>query len=1122
MRNTLTAMEHSLNKRLAINMFHNMIKRRVGTPEVEATAQRVLGYQVPRSSSEVVRIMKIRLRSVVKAWHYRRRQWRQSKIEMLEVVTGQAEMEEYRQVERSMGASIWETGRTKRREQVEFATQKVRKKFQIPTVNFYRVTDEDLENEEVFDTSSNFEVYGDVELSEAEKTCLSLGPKFMVVSDLNDEDFEVKAEMECVKQRMELSKRAEIKNSVGGGEVTLAHLESYELTDRKGREIFDRETGILNMSKQRVTDAKHNTRSNPPRMAKTADELLLQGRRSGILDTFSQFRAERCGVSGKQKKSNMTDEEMEGLRSLQKRIKNKEIVITTTDKSGKYAVTGVEAYKRAAAPHLTDKHISWDEVKSIETFLNRHSIQIVKSLRMGTVHFKQEDRVQKAYTSKGAKPGVVYFLIKDHKQIKPGEILPPVRPVCSAKNGPGSRLSNLLSTILNRATDAMNSNSECMSTEEALRKFLDANRDIKRRCETDHVFRNVAQSIIVLSMDVCALYPSLRKDEVAPIIFDELRGLQASGALTFENVDFHEVGKYLVIMCTKEELTELGIESAVPKRTTNRGPRPTVAYLESDIATRKVGGKFVKVDKWVSAENEPSVHQKHIMISKMMSVAVHVAMSNHTYRFDGNVRLQEDGGPIGDELAQAVARMVMNWWDKEFLKLCDTLGLIILLYFRYVDDTNKAIIPPPPDTRFIDGRLVVVPTCVEEDELLPKDKVVGKLLRDIANSISPMLQFEEDVASNYQDGRLPILDLKVWLEHDSNSSMIRHSFYKKPMASKLALLARTAMPTSQIRAVMVEEVLRRLRNCDPEASWGERGGHLTTYALSMLAAGHTEHFRKSVFNKAVHKYCQMLDAHKAGASDIYRSREERLRELQMRGGKSTKDNWFRKVEDGVRVTSVLRAPFTLDGELKNRITNSIKSSRAPEGVFTKVQEDSGMPLKSMLMKSDPFPRSTCNRDLCPITRGGQECRERCFQAHCNYAILCTRCDPPDEVTLLSNFREQPTASRSTHRAPHHVYLGETSRGCYIRFQSHVSGYRCKSNFMWNHVEKEHAGVYGEIPSDDFYMKLSSVDSEPIQRVVRESVRIKRAREGEEDGTRLMNDKNEWFGVRVVSASFIQE
>ena len=351
------------------------------------------------------------------------------------------------------------------------------------------------------------------------------------------------------------------------------------------------------------------------------------------------------------------------------------------------------------------------------------------------------------------------------------------------------------------------------------------------------------------------------------------------------------------------------------------------------------------------------------------------------------------------------------------------------------------------------------------------------------------------------------------------------------MASKIALLARTALPTSQIRAVMVEEVLRRLRNCDPDASWGDRGGHLTTFAASMLAAGHTEHFRQVVFNKAVHKFCQMLDTHKAGVSDIYRSREERLRELQVKGGKSTRDNWFRKVEGGERVTSVFRVPFTPDGELKERVGKSIKSNRAPEGIFTKVQEDSGSQLKSSVMKSDPFPRNTCQRDLCPLTRGGQECRERCFQAHCNYAILCTRCDPPDEVSLSSHSRKPPPAScdppadetdAAVIRAPHHVYLGETSRGCYIRFTAHITKYKSKTNFMWDHVQKVHDGVRGENPANDFYMKLWSVDGEPIRRVVRESVLIKRAREGEEGGTEVMNDKNEWFGVRVVTAAFKQE
>ena len=58
------------------------------------------------------------------------------------------------------------------------------------------------------------------------------------------------------------------------------------------------------------------------------------------------------------------------------------------------------------------------------------------------------------------------------------------------------------------------------------------------------------------------------------------------------------------------------------------------------------------------------------------------------------------------------------------------------------------------------------------------------------------------------------------------------------------------------------------------------------------------------------------------------------------------------------------------------------------------------------------------------------------------------------------------------------------------------------------------------------MMLCNVDRDPIRRVVRESIRIKTAREREDEGggigTVVMNDKSEWFGVRVVSVDFKQE
>ena len=189
----------------------------------------------------------------------------------------------------------------------------------------------------------------------------------------------------------------------------------------------------------------------------------------------------------------------------------------------------------------------------------------------------------------------------------------------------------------------------------------------------------------------------------------------------------------------------------------------------------------------------------------------------------------------------------------------------------------------------------------------------------MANSIVPMLKFEDDVPSNHPDCRLPILDLKVWVSDNVTvgCKQIKHTFYKKPMASKLTLRANTAYPMSQLRSIMVEEVLRRLRNCSPDSSWQERGSHLTEFAYSLRCSGYPEHFRKIVFNKAVARFEKELQAHQLGQVDLYRSREERARQLLERGGKSSKDSWFRKNKaGGAQATGVLKVPYTTNGTLK--------------------------------------------------------------------------------------------------------------------------------------------------------------------------------------------------------------
>ena len=49
----------------------------------------------------------------------------------------------------------------------------------------------------------------------------------------------------------------------------------------------------------------------------------------------------------------------------------------------------------------------------------------------------------------------------------------------------------------------------------------------------------------------------------------------------------------------------------------------------------------------------------------MLVKSFETTITNHMYRFDGNIYKQTDGGPIGDELSQDIARLVMVWWDEQ-------------------------------------------------------------------------------------------------------------------------------------------------------------------------------------------------------------------------------------------------------------------------------------------------------------------------------------------------------------------------------------------------------------------------------------------------------------------------
>ena len=89
-------------------------------------------------------------------------------------------------------------------------------------------------------------------------------------------------------------------------------------------------------------------------------------------------------------------------------------------------------------------------------------------------------------------------------------------------------------------------------------------------------------------------------------------------------------------------------------------------------------------------------------------------MGNHIYAFNGTVRLQLEGGPIGNSLSGALAKVYMLWWCRTFLQLLtqatnSIAGFALFMLLFYVDDVNLALEELAPGSRYVSGKVEVVP-----------------------------------------------------------------------------------------------------------------------------------------------------------------------------------------------------------------------------------------------------------------------------------------------------------------------------------------------------------------------------------------------------------------------------
>ena len=137
-------------------------------------------------------------------------------------------------------------------------------------------------------------------------------------------------------------------------------------------------------------------------------------------------------------------------------------------------------------------------------------------------------------------------------------------------------------------------------------------------------------------------------------------------------------------------------------------------------------------------------------------------------------------GAIGLELKGAVSRSFMMDWDLRYLKNVKDVGMIMWLYKRYIDDHKQVAEVPSVGSRYDkkSGKLITSDCVIDEND----DARLAGVLKDIANDVMEGIEMEADYPSKYQDGKMPVHDMNVWMSGENGYVLNQH--YEKAVSNK--------------------------------------------------------------------------------------------------------------------------------------------------------------------------------------------------------------------------------------------------------------------------------------------------------------------------------------------------
>ena len=677
-------------------------------------------------------------------------------------------------------------------------------------------------------------------------------------------------------------------------------------------------------------------------------------RRSIHANIYNDHRRTKCKKDGEQT-SNLTEEQQAGLKSLKKRIEEKEIVVLKTDKSTKLCVATMEEYIKMGQKHTkNDKQVYRREIQEIEKNINGHTFAWSKMWDTGGEH-GHLGRVIDSKVSHSENVSIMYVVYKDHKK-DPGES----RPIVTGNSGHTRGLSNSVSNFLESIANAIANPFECISTEDMLSNTKKANKLIKEiikewqarrlpklNCNTcnykqeetrtcndcmqtgpeedgdnaqdkmetqydcDHCGREWRdrmeedcvecgpgifwedQEICLLGLDVVALFPSMSSETTGKII----RKHVLLSPIKIEGFDWRQGARYVLV--NKRYTSDLAcLWGILPFRRKDKGTAP--GMKSKDINSKK--GDIEK--QWIFPK-KPTDQQIREIQARCAEIATRFLFQNFCYKFQGNTYLQSKGGPIGARVTMAAARIVMSDWGEEWRKLIEAAGVKLPQLDGYVDDVRNRSTSLRFGTKWNDNEKKFTWTredMVEDKRRKYEEKEttnarMAKLCLPAINSVNRDLVFTAEIPEDFKDNKLPTLDFFLWLE---KRGLLNHSFFQKPMKTPLVLMAQSAMSDNQRHSILAQELIRRLSNTNHEVEdIEERTTIMETFIQQLKSSGYTRKVTREIVVSGTTGWKRKIRRRQEDGLDFYRSAKSTLAK-RCRKKLLEKANWFkakRKRED---------------------------------------------------------------------------------------------------------------------------------------------------------------------------------------------------------------------------------